>query len=247
MLPEMEIGSTFARPWRHVMAMGLEFSEPRLWEPCANYPLRRAAPCALVVLHEAGLRIHGTTKARPAEVFASEERALLLPAPDERWICLITASPRSSRPHISVLGRPYSVPTAFVGNASKCAPTPSSSWSITRGNSSRPPPKPPGGRSTDPDDYPARNSVDATRDLARLVRVAYSHGQNTGTYAERVLNPSMDQDAPGLPAHRPGAPVTETSASKLRAPRLWSSTSSISRARALEGLVALISLTRHPE
>ena len=188
MLPEMEIGSTFARPWRHVMAMGLEFSEPRLWEPCANYPLRRAAPCALVVLHEAGLRIHGTTKARPAEVFASEERALLLPAPDELWICLITASPRSSRPHISVLGRPYSVPTAFVGNASKCAPTPSSSWSITRGNSSRPPPKPPGGRSTDPDDYPARNSVDATRDLARLVRVAYSHGQNTGTYAERVLN-----------------------------------------------------------
>ena len=119
MLPEMEIGSTFARPWRHVMAMGLEFSEPRLWEPCANYPLRRAAPCALVVLHEAGLRIHGTTKARPAEVFASEERALLLPAPDERWICLITASPRSSRPHISVLGRPYSVPTAFVGNRVK--------------------------------------------------------------------------------------------------------------------------------
>jgi len=72
-----------------------------------------------VALHEAGLRIHGTTKARPAEVFASEERALLLPAPDELWICLITASPRSSLPHISVLGRPYSVPTAFVGNRVK--------------------------------------------------------------------------------------------------------------------------------
>ena len=50
------------------------------------------------------------------------------------------------------------------------------------------PRKPAGGRSTDADDYPADKRIYATRDLARLVRLAYSHGHNVGTYAERVLD-----------------------------------------------------------
>src|SRR3954454_25149758 len=47
----------------------------------------------------AGLRVHGTTQQRPAEVFATEEHPRLLPAPGEAYDVPIYASPKVHRDH----------------------------------------------------------------------------------------------------------------------------------------------------
>jgi hypothetical protein len=70
---------------------------------------RRATEwCATI----AGLRIHGTIQARPAEVFAVEERHLLLPAPAEPYDLPTYPRPKVARDHhIEVDKALYSVPT----------------------------------------------------------------------------------------------------------------------------------------
>jgi hypothetical protein len=49
------------------------------------------------------------------------------------------------------------------------------------------PRKPPGGRSTDPADYPTDKAAYATRDIDYLRRVCAGHGPNVGTYATELL------------------------------------------------------------
>ncbi|MBA3631058.1 MAG: IS21 family transposase [Actinobacteria bacterium] len=141
-------------------------------------------------LNEAGLRIHGTTKARPAEVFSTEERALLLPAPDRLYDLPHHSEPKVHPDHhIAVLNALYSMPTEFVGKHVKVRADSQLVKAYYQGELVKVHPrKPAGGRSTDADDYPADKRIYATRDLARLVRLAYSHGHNVGTYAERVLD-----------------------------------------------------------
>lgn len=46
----------------------------------------------------------------------------------------------------------------------------------------------PGGRSTDRADLPTEKAGYALRDLHRLIAAAASHGENAGTYAERLLD-----------------------------------------------------------
>src|SRR5262245_15798534 len=64
----------------------------------------------------AGLRVHGTTQLRPAEVFADEEQPRLLPEPKEPYDL-----PRYSRPkvhrdhHVEVARALYSVPGNLIG------------------------------------------------------------------------------------------------------------------------------------
>jgi hypothetical protein len=50
------------------------------------------------------------------------------------------------------------------------------------------PRKPPGARSTDPDDLPSERSAYAMRDIAHLVTIARSHGKAIGDYAEALLD-----------------------------------------------------------
>ena len=47
--------------------------------------------------------------------------------------------------------------------------------------------QPPGGRSTDPADYPTDKAAYATRDIDYLKRVCAGHGPNVGTYATELL------------------------------------------------------------
>jgi hypothetical protein len=49
------------------------------------------------------------------------------------------------------------------------------------------PRRPPGGRSTDPADYPTDKAAYATRDIEYLKRVCAGHGPNVGTYATELL------------------------------------------------------------
>jgi transposase len=64
----------------------------------------------------AGMRTHGTTQCRPAELFALEEAPYLLPAPDSEYDLPIYASAKVHRDHhIEVAKALYSVPGDLIG------------------------------------------------------------------------------------------------------------------------------------
>jgi transposase len=137
----------------------------------------------------AGMRVHGSTRCRPAEVFAAEEHPLLAPAPVESF-----AVPAYSRPKVAVdrhvqIGRAlYSVPGELIGQrltARADAVTVKLFW---RGQLIKVHPvQQPGRRSTDPADLPSEVSVYALRDIDALRRKAFVHGEHIGAYAVAVL------------------------------------------------------------
>jgi hypothetical protein len=141
-------------------------------------------------LEDAGLRIHGTTKLRPAEVFVAEERARLLPAPDAPYDLPHYCEPKVHPDHhIAVLNALYSVPTAFIGKHVKARADAQLVKVYYQGELIKiHPRKRAGGRSTDASDFPEDKRIYATRDLARLAGAARSYGDSIGLYAERVLD-----------------------------------------------------------
>jgi hypothetical protein len=65
----------------------------------------------------AGMRVHGTTQARPAEVFGVEEAPVLAPAPAELYDLPIYANAKVHRDHhIEVAKALYSVPGDLIGS-----------------------------------------------------------------------------------------------------------------------------------
>jgi transposase len=75
----------------------------------------------------AGQRIHGTTGRRPAVVFDEEERAALLPLPEERYELVTWKEAKVHRDsHISFERRLYSVPWPHIGEKVSVRATPDS-------------------------------------------------------------------------------------------------------------------------
>jgi hypothetical protein len=138
----------------------------------------------------AGLRVHGTTQARPAEVFASEEQPRLLPAPTELYDLPIYATPKVHRDHhIEVAKALYSVPGRLIGQRVEVRADPSMVRIFHRGQLVKIHPRQaPGRRSTDPHDLPAEKSAYAMRDLDRLRRMATEQGDAIGAYATALLD-----------------------------------------------------------
>lgn len=146
---------------------------------------RAAQWCAQV----AGTRVHGTTRCRPAEVFATEEAPQLRPAPQEAFDIPTWVRPKVAPDrHVQVGKALYSVPGELLGcrlDARVDAHTVKLYW---RGELIKVHPlMAPGRRHTDPADLPAEVSVYAMRDFTTLQRKASAHGEHTGAYAEAVL------------------------------------------------------------
>jgi transposase len=139
----------------------------------------------------AGLRMHGTIQARPAEVFAEKEQPLLLavPAPYDPPVFRTCKVHRDY--HIEVCRSLYSIPREYIGQ-----------WVDVRADSALVkvslrgkvikvhPRQQPGRLSTDPADLPEHKSTYAMRDLDKLVADARRHGEHVGVYARRVLDES---------------------------------------------------------
>jgi transposase len=138
----------------------------------------------------AGLRVHGTTQQRPAEVFAAEESPRLLPAPTEVYDVPIYATAKVHRDHhIEVARSLYSVPGALIGARVEVRADRSLVRIFHRGQLIKVHPRQePGRRATDPDDLPADKTVYAMRDLDRLRAMAGEHGPNVGAYAAALLD-----------------------------------------------------------
>ncbi|MBF6558453.1 MAG: IS21 family transposase, partial [Acidimicrobiales bacterium] len=122
----------------------------------------------------AGLRTHGTTQLRPAEHFALEEAAHLLPAPTSVYDVPIYATAKVHRDHhIEVAKALYSIPGSLIGarvevRADRALIRVSYRGAVVKVH----PRQAPGGRSTDPADLPAERTAYAMRDLDHLRRLA---------------------------------------------------------------------------
>ncbi|HEX9174573.1 MAG TPA: IS21 family transposase [Mycobacterium sp.] len=136
---------------------------------------------------KAGLRIHGTTCAQPAVVFAEHEAARLLPAPEVTYRVPIYTEVKVHRDyHVQVDRALYSIPEHLLGQRIQARADDELVKLFYRGQPH--PRQQPGGRSTDPADLPAEKTAYAMRDLARLISTATGHGPNVGVYAERLLD-----------------------------------------------------------
>jgi transposase len=140
----------------------------------------------------AGQRIHGTIQARPAEVFADHEAALLLPQPGPYDVPIFKTVKVHRDFHIEVGKALYSVPKAYIGAHLDVRADSALVQLFHRGQLVKVHPRQrPGGRWTDPDDLPAEKVGYALRDLDRLVAAAHRHGDDVGIYAERLLDDKL--------------------------------------------------------
>jgi len=138
----------------------------------------------------AGMRIHGTTAARPAEMFAETEASCLLAVPVVAYDV-----PRFTRVkvhrdfHVEVAKALYSLPEQWIGQYLEARADSELVKLYSRGQLLKTHPRqPPGGRSTDRADLPAEKVGYAMRDLTALIATWAGHGENLGIYAERLLD-----------------------------------------------------------
>ena len=151
--------------------------------PDAQHRVR--AWCAEV----AGQRIHGTTQARPADVFAEQEAGLLLPIPAGYDVPLFRSCKVHRDFHLEIGKALYSVPKPFIGQYVDVRADSTLVKIFHNGQLVKVHPRQrPGGRWTDPDDLPAEKVGYAMRDLDRLIAAARRHGPDVGIYAERLLD-----------------------------------------------------------
>jgi hypothetical protein len=138
----------------------------------------------------AGMRIHGTLQARPAEVFRLEEAPVLLAAPTERYDVPLYATVKVHRDHHLEVGKAlYSVPGALIGQHVQVRADSVLVRIYARGQLVKTHPRQqPGGRITDPTDLPSERTAYAMRDLNHLQRLAAGHGESIGRYATALLD-----------------------------------------------------------
>jgi len=139
---------------------------------------------------EAGMRIHGTTRRRPLVVFEAVEQPALLPLDKPRFDPPVWSECKVHPDHhIHFAKAFYSVPHPYLRETV-----------TVRGDSrlvriyhggrqiklhAR---QPPGGRSTDYDDYPQEKAVYAMRDPDHCIRQAQEKGPGVGRFTQALLS-----------------------------------------------------------
>lgn len=140
----------------------------------------------------AGARIHGTIQARPAEVFAEHEAAVLLPRPERYDVPVFTRVKVHRDFHVEVGRALYSAPKEYLGCYLDARADSALVRLFHRGQIVKVHPRQaPGRRMTDPADLPAEKTIYAMRDVASLARAARRHGDNVGVYADRLLDTDL--------------------------------------------------------
>jgi transposase len=138
----------------------------------------------------AGMRIHGTTRCRPAESFRTDELALLHPLPAAPFDTPVWSDPKLHRDcHVQVAKALYSASYTLVGQTLRARRDSTTVKLYLRGELVKVHPRVgPGQRSTDPADFPPGKSIYATRDVGALVRLAVAHGPSVAAYAGAILD-----------------------------------------------------------
>ncbi len=140
----------------------------------------------------AGMRIHGTIQARPAEVFAEFEAAALLPLSLPYDVPVFTRVKVHRDFHVEVGRALYSAPQDYLGCHLDARADSALVKLFHRGQLVKTHPRQqPGRRSTDPADLPAEKTTYAMRDVASLAGAARRHGDSVGVYADRLLDTDL--------------------------------------------------------
>lgn len=138
----------------------------------------------------AGARVHGTTQKVPRDVFEAVERPLMMAPPDKLYDVPLYFEKLKVHPdhHIGAARALYSVPHPYVRKYVR-ARIDSKLVKVYFGTTliKTHPRQPPGGRSTDPKDYPTGKAIYATRDIDALLAKARERGEHVGIYAQRLL------------------------------------------------------------
>jgi len=140
-------------------------------------------------LATAGLRVHGTTRARPLEVFEAEERAALAPLVKERFDPPIWKQCKVHPDHTVCFGKAlYTVPTRHIGKAAEVRGDSKRVRIYVNGELVKTRPRlAPGKKDIDYADYPQEKAAYAMRDPQRVVAEAKAHGADLGRFMERLL------------------------------------------------------------
>ena len=138
----------------------------------------------------AGQRRHGTLRRKPLEVFEAEEKALLLPAPEEPYDVPIWAERKVGSDHaISVGEALYSVPHALRGESLRVRLDRSTVKMYHHHQLVKIHVRVGAGKSSiDPADLPEGLGELATRDANALQRQCATYGNAVGEYARLILN-----------------------------------------------------------
>jgi transposase len=140
----------------------------------------------------AGMRIHGTIQARPAEVFAGHEAGVLLPLSLPYDVPVLAKVKVHRDFHVEVGRALYSAPKEYLGCHLDARADSALVKLFHRGVLVKTHPRQqPGRRVTDPGDLPAEKTTYAMRDVASLAKMARRHGDSTGVYAERLLDTDL--------------------------------------------------------
>lgn len=141
---------------------------------------------------KAGMRIHGTTQARPLEVFDETELGVLLPAPATYDVPVFRDAKVHRDHHIEVGKALYSLPGDYIGSQVQVRADSQLVKIYQRGALIKThPTQRPGGRVTDPADLPAEKTAYALRDVTSLIGTCTRMGPNVGIYAERILDTAL--------------------------------------------------------
>jgi hypothetical protein len=138
----------------------------------------------------AGTRVHGTTRRVPREVYESEEKPHMLPAPTEPFdVPTWTRAKVHPDHHVQVARALYSVPTAYLGQRLDVRAD-RATVKIYRGSElvkmhGR---VAPGKRSTDARDYPEGKAGYATRSVDRIHAQARLRGAHVGDFVAQLLD-----------------------------------------------------------
>jgi transposase len=137
----------------------------------------------------AGARVHGTTRKVPRDEYARVEKVAMLAAPTEPFdVPMFGEAKVHPDHHIQVARALYSVPTMYLGKHVRVRVDSKIvriyfATELIKVHARQPP----GGRSTDPNDYPAGKAVYALRSVDALKTKAHERGSHVGEYAERLL------------------------------------------------------------
>jgi transposase len=140
----------------------------------------------------AGMRIHGTTAARPAEVFAEQEAGMLLPLSLPYDVPVFARVKVHRDFHVEIGRALYSAPQAYLGCHLDARADTALVKLYCHGVLVKTHPRQlPGRRVTDPADLPAEKTAYAMRDVASLAGAARRHGDAIGVYADRLLDTDL--------------------------------------------------------
>ena len=168
----------------------VQYVRRNFWDGETFTNLEQAQQAAVAWCRDtAGARIHGTTCARPLEVFTAAEQPKLLPAPPSYDVPVFKSVKVHRDHHAEVARALYSLPEQWIGTTLDVRADSELVKFYHRGVLVKVHPRQPAGaRSTDHADLPEHKTGYALRDLQRLISACAAHGPNIGIYAQRILD-----------------------------------------------------------